>query len=429
LQDSVAAASAADDVEEAYDDGDDSDMYMEPDGAETSQAGGDVGPDAGRTEAPMSRRAKSRGHQEAEEEQQEQEQQQQQQQQHHRRRDEDEEDAEDEERGVVEGSRRVKLPRATIIAVRPVQTSIQVTSSESAEPSGGKEESKPETEERSLETDSQNFFPSFAELFGNHRLPYTEHQQQQQRYRPSRFLGYFQRDRPFAIAASASNKDSQPALLGSGNFGVIRGGTYYPESKENDEYSIDESAYSPFYHGRRRRGREREQGSLQLLQEPEAPARPRRGLLRQLPGLCRHNGPAQVQLLAPLGRLRQQERQQREPRPRAAQEHHRDAADARGGGGAERRGGGGDGRRDDDDDRGAAEEAQPGQEETHQDQEVPGGQGQEVTHDPRAPARAQLNHDLRSVWRVTRLNIYIYIYIYFFNKKMRRAADERLTSG
>ncbi|XP_029156074.1 LOW QUALITY PROTEIN: uncharacterized protein LOC114928869 [Nylanderia fulva] len=97
-----------------------------------------------------------------------------------------------------------------------------------------------DTRDRSLETQSQNFFPSFAELFANHRLPFAE---QQQRYRPNRFLGYFQRDRNYQTAAS---KD-QHSLLGSGNFGVIRGGTYYPEEKENDEYSIDESVYNPYY--------------------------------------------------------------------------------------------------------------------------------------------------------------------------------------
>lgn len=100
--------------------------------------------------------------------------------------------------------------------------------------------------ERSLETESQNFFPSFAELFANHRLSFAE--QQQQRYRPNRFIGYFQRDRNYQTAAT---KD-QHSILGSGNFGVIRGGTYYPEDKENDEYSVDESLYNPYYHGRGR---------------------------------------------------------------------------------------------------------------------------------------------------------------------------------
>ncbi|XP_011158041.2 uncharacterized protein LOC105194680 [Solenopsis invicta] len=99
--------------------------------------------------------------------------------------------------------------------------------------------------DRNLETDSQNFFPSFAELFANHRLSFAE---QQQRYRPNRFIGYFQRDRNYQTAAT---KDQQ-SILGSGNFGVIRGGTYYPEEKENDEYSVDESLYNPYYHGRGR---------------------------------------------------------------------------------------------------------------------------------------------------------------------------------
>ncbi|EFN79198.1 hypothetical protein EAI_10192 [Harpegnathos saltator] len=102
----------------------------------------------------------------------------------------------------------------------------------------------------SLETDSQNFFPSFAELFANHRLPLSE--QQQQRYRPNRFLGYFQRDRSYQAAATNAGAKDQHSLLGSGNFGVIRGGTYYPEDKENDEYSVDESLYNPYYHGRAR---------------------------------------------------------------------------------------------------------------------------------------------------------------------------------
>jgi hypothetical protein len=112
-----------------------------------------------------------------------------------------------------------------------------------------------DAEDKSLESESQNFFPSFAELFANHRLPFTEQQQQQQqqqqqRYRPNRFLGYFQRDRANYQAAASTSKDH--SLLGSGNFGVIRGGTYYPEDKERDEYSIDESLYSPYYQSRGR---------------------------------------------------------------------------------------------------------------------------------------------------------------------------------
>lgn len=157
------------------------------------------------------------------------------------------------------------MPHMTIVAVHPVRTSIQVTSSESTESSSSSSSSSSSTpsrasaeeqhEERSIETDSQNFFPSFAELFGAQRLPFTEHQQ---RYRPSRFLGYFQqqqqRDRQPYVAASAKDSQSATTILGSGNFGVIRGGTYYPEEKENDDYSVDDaSVYNPFYNHQRGR--------------------------------------------------------------------------------------------------------------------------------------------------------------------------------
>ncbi|CAB0044561.1 unnamed protein product [Trichogramma brassicae] len=221
LQDSEAAASEVG-AEEAYDDGDDSDMYMEPDGAESSHA------------------------------------------EHHHHRPALIQPGEAYDAAAAA---RREPHRMTIVAVHPVQTSIHVTSSESSESSktSVKGAAAAEPEEKSLESDSQNLFPSFAELFGNHRgIPFggpapvaggdqhhqQQQQQQQQRYRPSsRFLGYF-RDRPYSVAASSTSDAEDPAaLLGSGNFGVIRGGTYYPEDKEADEYSIDESAYSPFYHG------------------------------------------------------------------------------------------------------------------------------------------------------------------------------------
>ncbi|XP_024944440.1 uncharacterized protein LOC107271427 isoform X2 [Cephus cinctus] len=113
--------------------------------------------------------------------------------------------------------------------------------------------------DKSLESESQNFFPSFAELFTNHRLPIDE-QQQQQHYRPNRFLGYFQRDRNAYQAAASDNSDNNNndkphPLLGSGNFGVIRGGTYYPEEKENDEYTVDETLYNPYFQEINSRGR------------------------------------------------------------------------------------------------------------------------------------------------------------------------------
>lgn len=131
------------------------------------------------------------------------------------------------------------------LIVKSEETEIKEESTETAETQD--EEKK---EDKSLESDSQNFFPSFAEIFGNQRLNYGE-QQQQQRYRPNRFLSYLQqRDRSGYQATATSNaKEAQHPLLGSGNFGVIRGGTYYPEDKEADDFSVDDDIYNPYYSG------------------------------------------------------------------------------------------------------------------------------------------------------------------------------------
>ncbi|XP_054005206.1 uncharacterized protein LOC128890584 isoform X1 [Hylaeus anthracinus] len=188
-EDSVVSAS---NVDEEYEDGDDSDIYMEPDEAES----------------------------------------------------------EDADKGEEEKSKKstedvsIELTEKTVAASSNATTQ-NVTKDQDAqntEETGQADVS--DSEIKSLETESQNFFPSFAELFANHRLPFTE-----QRYRPNRFLGYFQRDRSGFQTSAATAKDVQHPLLGSGNFGVIRGGTYYPEEKENDEYSADDSVYNPYYHG------------------------------------------------------------------------------------------------------------------------------------------------------------------------------------
>ncbi|KAG7190466.1 hypothetical protein KM043_006569 [Ampulex compressa] len=179
-EDSVASAS---EVGEEYEDGDDSDMYMEPDASETVRPDQEPVADVEKSAEPVTERQKS------------------------------------------------AIPDQEAKNTDVAQTN-------------------PDSGEKSLETESQNFFPSFAELFANHRLPFSE---QQQRFRPNRFLGYFQRDRGAYQAATSNNKEQQHPLLGSGNFGVIRGGTYYPEDKENDEYNVDESLYSPYYHGSRSR--------------------------------------------------------------------------------------------------------------------------------------------------------------------------------
>nr|XP_033323031.1 uncharacterized protein LOC117218612 isoform X1 [Megalopta genalis] len=192
-EDSVAAASSVDDE---YDDGDDSDIYMEPDGAD------------------------------------------------HENKDEEN------ERKQIESQEKASRDTAAELlenkekpASSTAAKSIADQNAENTANAGQTEAS--DLENKSLETESQNFFPSFAELFANHRLSFSE-----QRYRPNRFLGYFQRDRSGYQPASSTAKDAQHPLLGSGNFGVIRGGTYYPEEKENDEYPADDSAYNPYYRGR-----------------------------------------------------------------------------------------------------------------------------------------------------------------------------------
>lgn len=196
FQDSLASASEAG---EEYEDADDSDMYMEPDGSMGDH-----------------------GYQKEKEEPE------------HQGDESIEEPTEEVSTEVPEGVHDV------------TNSTTEKAESRDQEAEHTKESTQTEAtdfEDRSLESDSQNFFPSFAELFANHRLPFTE----QERYRPNRLLGYFQRDRSGYQAAPASTKDVTNRLLGSGNFGVIRGGTYYPEEKETDEYSTDDSLYNPYY--------------------------------------------------------------------------------------------------------------------------------------------------------------------------------------
>ncbi|XP_051163655.1 uncharacterized protein LOC127283045 [Leptopilina boulardi] len=242
-EDSVAAAS---DVEEAYDDGDDSDMFMEPDEMEPSES-------QTTNQESLKSISKIDGPEQITV---------------------IEEEEEEESTTTVRSDEKInpqirnghqqskeQVPASTILNVKSNEPTVSVVATVSQESdfnnkNNNDKKEENDSSEKNLETDSQNFFPSFAELFTNHRLPYTEHQQ---RYRPNRFLGYFQRDRGnnYQTAASSSSssssssqqKESLHPLLGSGNFGVIRGGTYYPEDKENDEYSIDESIYNPYYHG------------------------------------------------------------------------------------------------------------------------------------------------------------------------------------
>lgn len=100
--------------------------------------------------------------------------------------------------------------------------------------------------------DAQHFFPSFAPLFSappplGHSRPPFYNQEPAYSQRPV-FPGGF-RDLPYphAVAESESNTN----VLGSGNFGVIRGGTYYAEERDD---LLNDDIYSPYYgnngHGR-----------------------------------------------------------------------------------------------------------------------------------------------------------------------------------
>ncbi|XP_017877694.1 uncharacterized protein LOC108623610 [Ceratina calcarata] len=201
---------SASETGQEYEDGDDSDMYMEPEATETNERN--------KEQEQVEEQVEEHG--------------------------EEQEETENENpKNNTEVPVEVLEKKDEVPAAVP-----EKTESKDQEADNTKETVHTEmtdTEDKSLESDSQNFFPSFAELFANHRVPFNE----QQRYRPNRFLGYFQRERSGYQAAAATAKDVHHPLLGSGNFGVIRGGTYYPEDKETDEYSTDDSVYNPYYHG------------------------------------------------------------------------------------------------------------------------------------------------------------------------------------
>lgn len=70
---------------------------------------------------------------------------------------------------------------------------------------------------RDSSPDSQRFLPAFGPLFGHPRPPRL--------YQEPDFLPADLQVPPFLTAASSNHRES--AMLGSGNFGVIPGGTYY----------------------------------------------------------------------------------------------------------------------------------------------------------------------------------------------------------
>ncbi|EEZ98720.2 hypothetical protein TcasGA2_TC001266 [Tribolium castaneum] len=110
------------------------------------------------------------------------------------------------------------------------------------------------------EASQQTFYPSFSPFqnppLGHSRpfffqqegaysqRPHAGFQHQQLSYDSPRFSGY--KDTGYRTAANAEAR----GLLGSGNFGVIRGGTFYDKDSDSGHYERD---YSPFFkngHGR-----------------------------------------------------------------------------------------------------------------------------------------------------------------------------------
>jgi hypothetical protein len=74
--------------------------------------------------------------------------------------------------------------------------------------------------------------------------PHGGYQHQQLSYDSPRFAGY--KDTGYRSAANAETR----GLLGSGNFGVIRGGTFYDKDAEASNYDRDYSPYFRNGHGR-----------------------------------------------------------------------------------------------------------------------------------------------------------------------------------
>lgn len=110
------------------------------------------------------------------------------------------------------------------------------------------------------EVDSQQFFPSFSPLFSAPPLGHSRpsfYQESAYSHRASfkpqdSYLfgsGSF-RDIPYSQTVAESESNSN--ILGSGNYGVIRGGTYYAEDRED---VLNDDIYGSYYHGNNGHGR------------------------------------------------------------------------------------------------------------------------------------------------------------------------------
>ncbi|KAJ8896450.1 hypothetical protein PR048_001794 [Dryococelus australis] len=126
-----------------------------------------------------------------------------------------------------------------------------------------------EQREDDPEAGGQHFFPSFAPLFPQppplgHSRPQILFQEPSQRpsilraqhnpFQPLTFgtnpfkAGRFQQSSPAPAPAEASTTNNK-GLLGSGNFGVIRGGTFYDESDRAEASEFGGNVYNPYYNG------------------------------------------------------------------------------------------------------------------------------------------------------------------------------------
>ncbi|XP_068617251.1 uncharacterized protein [Battus philenor] len=126
----------------------------------------------------------------------------------------------------------------------------------------------PVNAEHSMEVvgDSQNFFPTFANLFeprhqNNFRVDFRN-QEAAYSQRPNSFrsilnyplFGGFNRNvetfgKQSAVSA-APLVDASSSVLGSGNFGIIRGGTFLTQNDEDHDFGDSFSSYYNNGHGR-----------------------------------------------------------------------------------------------------------------------------------------------------------------------------------
>lgn len=113
-------------------------------------------------------------------------------------------------------------------------------------------------QEQSNRAQSQTFVPSFAPFHNpplGHSRPYFYQQEAAYSHRPTAYqqhVGYDTANRFSGYKGNTINAHSSGSegILGSGNFGVLRGGTFY---NDNDGASSNYADYNPFYqngHGR-----------------------------------------------------------------------------------------------------------------------------------------------------------------------------------